>query len=452
MVDFSKEGWARNRTALDNVALRIHGSAAPGRVAVIGAGLAGLNIGRRLAQAGATVTVFERRPDPRKTPLHDTRSFNITLGEFGLAAAGDVESAIRDAGQRVVGRAVFLGGKLTLSDYGLRSTDGFVSIPRPTLLEQLRDAAERAGVTLYYDREVVSSYPDSGVVESRRPGDGTLERQTFGLIIYADGVTGEGRQVLLHRPEVSSHKVCDPIQYLRVRIDAREALAAGLPLSRVNFWTGPGGVSIGIPNRDGSFSVLIMGQFGGAFGEPPFTSKSAAAEFLRRRNRSLLEIAPNVAEQLVNAPRGGFCYTTTSHWQVGRLAMLIGDSARCTPPWAGVGGAAALDDGTTFVGILAEHQRFDRALAAFEANRLVAARILGRMVSSHANLLMREIGSVGWRVAEVLARAKERAFGTRTVYQRIVFERDGLARLVAADSARQPAAPRWSDSAVIQAE
>ena len=57
-----------------------------GKVAIVGAGLVGSLWARMLGNRGHEVVVYERRPDPRKGPLHGGRSINLALSDRGWKA------------------------------------------------------------------------------------------------------------------------------------------------------------------------------------------------------------------------------------------------------------------------------------------------------------------------------------------------------------------------------
>src|SRR5688572_17111107 len=69
------------------------------RITIIGAGLAGALMACYLGRAGYDVTVFERRPDPRKHGFIGGRSINLALSERGLSALREVglaEQVLKD--------------------------------------------------------------------------------------------------------------------------------------------------------------------------------------------------------------------------------------------------------------------------------------------------------------------------------------------------------------------
>ncbi|HYG17588.1 MAG TPA: FAD-dependent oxidoreductase, partial [Ohtaekwangia sp.] len=59
-------------------------------IAIVGAGLVGSLLAIYLRKRGNTVTVYERRPDPRSAIVDAGRSINLALSARGLKALEEV--------------------------------------------------------------------------------------------------------------------------------------------------------------------------------------------------------------------------------------------------------------------------------------------------------------------------------------------------------------------------
>lgn len=404
------------------------------RVGIVGAGPAGLTCAIGLAESGARVRVFDLRPDPRYVTADDERSFSLTLAGLALSASGSVESAIRETGQLVVGRAIYVGARRILTPYGLRPTDCFVAINRSRLQEIQIRRAESLGVTIDFGCEVVNADASASSVEWRTSRDIQLRSDRFDLLVFADGVNGVGRRLLEKRPGCSALKLCDGTEYVRARITSEQAAHAHLPPDRILFWPGPGGPTVAIPEREGAVDALVMGTLPGDFEDPPFTQEADATSFLARRNQHLLDAVPGIAAQLVGVRRGHFVHAMSSDWRVGPRAVAIGDAVRCAPPYSGAGGGAAMDDAAELTRAVVRNPDLSTALREFEVGRRVASKILHRMIAAHGRFLKARLGSRMWYAAAKIELALEQSFGYRTLYQRIVFERGGLSELVRTES------------------
>jgi 2-polyprenyl-6-methoxyphenol hydroxylase-like FAD-dependent oxidoreductase len=404
------------------------------RVCIVGAGPGGMTAALALAECDVQVVVIEKRQDPRKAKVEDRRSFNLTLGGLGLSASGSLEPAIRAVGQRLIGRRVYIRNRVIERPYGLSADDYFVSIPRWILAAiQVEEAANKS-VEIRFEQEVLKANPKTGLVEWRNLGGVTLESDVFDLIIFADGVSGLGRALLSGRPRCSYSKILDSTEYVQAVLTHEDVVRAKLSLKLISFWPSPDGPVVGIPNRDGSVNLLIMGTLPGCSEEePPFRTEHDAAEYLTRRYPQLVEAAPGVISRLPGVRRGHFCSTSTTRWVVGQRAVVVGDAGRCAPPYAGAGAAAAMSDAKTLVRFIQQEDSLERALRRYEEHRRVASSILLRMTGQHGRFLKADLGSRRWWAESSLKLTAETWFGKRDLYQHIVFDRDGLDRLVASD-------------------
>ncbi|HTW79077.1 MAG TPA: FAD-dependent monooxygenase [Terracidiphilus sp.] len=406
-----------------------------GRVGIVGGGTGGLNLATRLAQLGIHVTVIEKRHDPSYSADQDGRSYNLTLGGLGRASSGRTEPLLHAAGQRLVGRRVYTGDRFLERPYGFGVDDYFLSLPRHRLLRIQTQHALDCGVEILFGAEVLNAGLANGRLDWRLSGESALRSDSFDLIVFADGVTGIGRPLICRQPGCSSLKVREG-QYVCATVTPTEASRAGLSCDHISFWPAADGPVIGIPNRDRSISVLLVGAIPGPDDRPPFSNETEATRCLESRSPALLEAVPLLGARLAAAARGNFCSSTATHWTLGDRAVVIGDAGRCVPPYVGAGAALAMNDAKELVASLHASASLRDALRKYEENRRIATRIFFRMAAAHAQLLRRNIGSPSWRVISRLKLIAEKELGLRDLYQTIVFDRHGLDRLVARQLAR----------------
>ncbi len=114
------------------------------RVAIVGAGLAGSLLGCYLARRGLSVTLYERRPDPRTGQPERGRSINLAISERGLDALrriGLVDQVMADA-LPMKGRMIHpVSGPLDFQQYSASGDRAINSISRGALNNALLDAA-----------------------------------------------------------------------------------------------------------------------------------------------------------------------------------------------------------------------------------------------------------------------------------------------------------------------
>src|SRR5690242_2693278 len=128
-------------------------------ITIVGAGLVGALLGALLGQRGFAVTLFERRPDPRKAGFLGGRSINLALAErgwHGLRVAG-LQQRMQPIAVMMRGRMVHhLDGHTELLRYGRDDSEVIWSVNRGTLNMALLDAAEAAGARIHFDQRLAA--------------------------------------------------------------------------------------------------------------------------------------------------------------------------------------------------------------------------------------------------------------------------------------------------------
>ena len=105
--------------------------------AVVGAGLVGCLTAFGLAKRGWTVTLYERRPDPRQDRFESDRlrSINLALSARGIVAIQSVDPALAE---RILREVIPMRGRMIHSVDGRESSqqysaDGLVRQPMSTI-------------------------------------------------------------------------------------------------------------------------------------------------------------------------------------------------------------------------------------------------------------------------------------------------------------------------------
>src|SRR5687768_7249679 len=123
-------------------------------IAVVGAGLVGSLAALYLVRRGNKVTVFERRPDMRRSSVDAGRSINLALSSRGLLALEELGLAekTKQIAIPMRGRMMHdLKGNLTSQPYG--KEDQYInSVSRSDLNIMLINAAETNGVKFEFEK------------------------------------------------------------------------------------------------------------------------------------------------------------------------------------------------------------------------------------------------------------------------------------------------------------
>lgn len=334
---------------------------ASGRVAVIGAGPAGMATALSIHQAGHNVRVFERYAHARPAgnilnlwppPIKALGLMGVDLEDFGAPCRSEFRNV---NGHR---RAVINLPQEVIDQYG----GGFIGLLRPELYERLLEALPEG--TIEFNRSVER-------IEQDRHGarlfmnDGEVVEAD--VVVGADGINSTVRKTLWGDEPIREHNlhifggfIYDP------PVEAERGMCV-VSHDRVTqgAWT-----SIRRKGRDG-FQWWVL------------TAHDASKEFtadLRDAAASLAAGFPDPLPQLIAAtdPQNVQRWVLRDRkplkqWSSGRVT-LVGDAAHPTSPYAAYGAGMSIEDGyflgRALAGVdLGDHDLVTHTLAAFEAPR-----------------------------------------------------------------------------------
>ncbi|NUR85181.1 MAG: FAD-dependent monooxygenase [Nonomuraea sp.] len=320
-------------------------------VTVIGAGLVGCLLTCYLARRGHTVTLYERRPDPRVAGADRGRSINLALSERGLDALRRVGLAERVMAEALPmrGRMMHaLDGTLTFQPYSADGTQAINSISRGELNRVLLDAAlELPGVTVRFDHRLTGIDGDELVFN----GD---VREKAGVVLGADGAYSVVRD---HLRWNYSQDYLD-YGYKELTIPP----GSGLDKGALHIWPRGSSMMIALPNPDDSFTCTLFWPRADFDVPDP-------AEVLRRSY-------PDVefsAEEYTGNPVGSLVTVRCSPWSMASERMtvgLVGDAAHAIVPFYGQGANCGFEDCVELDRCLEETgDDFAAALTRYEQRR-----------------------------------------------------------------------------------
>ncbi len=328
-----------------------------GRIAVIGAGPAGLAAALALGQKGFAVTLYERHSEIRSSgnvvnlwsaPQKVLRVLGVDID--GMGAAARVE--LRRADGRV--RAKFVVPDEVMHDYNL----GFIGLLRYDLYQRMA-AALPEGVIRFGQR--VQSIADHGDRISVTTDDGT---EDYDLVVGADGIDSVVRKHLWGDAPKRDHRLLGILGY--VFDESATELAVWAHDKRIQ----------------GSYTpMLYQGRrgFGWWTMEPWEADQPLPTDPLaqaRRNTRNFSGLLPSLVArtepqhvdlwQIRDRP-------ALDQWSKGR-ATLAGDAAHPTSPYAAYGAGMSIEDGYFLARLLdgvdiTDRAALEGALSAYEQKR-----------------------------------------------------------------------------------
>ncbi|MGF6493923.1 kynurenine 3-monooxygenase [Luteibacter sp. 621] len=380
-------------------------------IAVVGAGLVGALVATLLTQRGFRVTVYEKRPDPRKAGFLGGRSINLALAERGL-------HALRATGlaDQVLAQAVMMRGRMVhdpaghsgLQRYGVDDSEVIWSVSRGGLNTLMLDAAEAAGATIHFDQGLAYADLEKGTL-TLRAADGSERTVEAPVVIGADGA-GSALRAEMHRHAPLGERIEELGHgYKELEIPPRKDPSAPFAIERnaLHIWPRGHYMCIALPNREGSFTVTLFLPNDGE--HPSFRTiagAGAAEAFFRAEFPDALDLMPDFAKDWSDHPVGSLATLYLDRWHIGGRALLIGDAAHAIVPFHGQGMNCGFEDAAELARLFEATPDDPAAVfAAFEATRKPNADAIARMalenyvemrdkVADPHFLRMRELGGL----------------------------------------------------------
>lgn len=359
-------------------------------VVVAGAGPAGSLLAIYLARQGHDVTVYESRPDLRRTDIDAGRSINLALATRGIVPLVDVGVIERVDAITIPmrGRMVHAVGDPTpdLQPYGTKAHEVIHSVSRSDLNAILLDAAEATGrVTIEFERRLDSVDFETSTLQFH--DDSTAP---FGVIFGADGAGSPVRDAIAdtgacqHRTDWLDHS------YKELTLPPNDDGGFRIDPNALHIWPRGEFMLIALANPEGDFTVTLFAP-NETFDE--LTSTEAIDAFFGQQFPDFVPLVPDLAAQFEENPTGRLGTLRADGWSYEDRAVLVGDSAHAIVPFHGQGMNAAMESARA----LDRHLRANPddvagAFRSYEAERkpdgdAIAEMALGNYIEMRAGVV-----------------------------------------------------------------
>ena len=337
------------------------------KATIVGAGLGGAMMAIRLARRGYQVDVYERRPNVDKAHVSQ-RSFTLTLSKRGLNALNQI-GLMEEALAITIplrGRMVHhRDGSTVYMPYGNSDDEQIYSIRRHDVNAMLyRKALEFPNIHFHFNNRLVQLDKEQNQLWFEDEGKPGMECEPVqaDLLIGGDGVFSIVRQQMQRGERADFHQDFLNWGYKDIFIPPLSDGQHALIPNALHLWPRGNCTFFAFPNIDGSFSGNFIGPFD--FIEK-MQSPEVAESLLRQDFADLLEAAPTLPQQLLNAPLSHFITVHTAPWHYKDKIVLLGDAAHAVTPFWGEGMNASFEDTAALDRCLIEHA--DDRVAAFAA-------------------------------------------------------------------------------------
>jgi kynurenine 3-monooxygenase len=352
----------------------------PQAITLVGAGLAGALLAVLLARRGFSVTLYDKRPDPRLHPAQGGRSINLALAARGMRA-------LERAGMLAPVKALLIpmrgrmvhdrSGATTLHPYGWKPDEVIYSAGRAALNRLLIEAAARhPKVTFRFEQTCTGANSRDDTLVFRDEKSGGVHQVPMAPAIATDGAGSAVRTSLADAGLIAAREEMLDHDYKELTLPAAVAGQHVLDANALHIWPRGGFMLIALPNTDGSFTATLFlsrRDFAG------LTNARAVQEFFDREFPDAVPLLPDLAGQFLANPQGQLGTVYASPWHIGGQVLLLGDAAHAIVPFHGQGMNAAFEDCVAFDELLDTHDDWPTLFAEFERRRKPNADAIARM-------------------------------------------------------------------------
>jgi kynurenine 3-monooxygenase len=349
---------------------------------IVGAGLAGPLLAILLARRGLSVTLYERRRDPRSAAPEAGRSINLALAARGIGALeqAGLMPQVQPLLIAMRGRMVHEpAGAAVLQPYGQREEEVIYSVGRSALNRVLiEEAARYPSVTLHFEQSCIAAEPARDALVMR---DGPAHRTyevPLAPTIAADGAGSAVRTSLAAQGLTEAREDLLGHDYKELSVPGANGRHA-LDPNALHIWPRHGFMLIALPNSDGSFTATLFLPRAGPSGFASLRTERAVEELFARDFPDVLPLMPGLLEEFRTHPQGRLGTVTAVPWHIGRQVLLLGDAAHAIVPFHGQGMNAAFEDCRVLEQRLKDDAGWEALFAAFEAERRPNARAIAQM-------------------------------------------------------------------------
>lgn len=346
-------------------------------ILIIGAGLCGSLLALRLGQRGYNVTVYEMRPDLRKTDISAGRSINLAFSDRGNKAMKlvGIEDKVKALCIPMNGRMLHdKEGNTFLSNYSGREHEYINSISRGGLNALLLDEAEKhENVAIHFNKQCLSVDFEKTTAHFKDYETKSEFIEDADCIIATDGAgSALRRNYYLERKFLFSFSQ-DYLThgYKELSILPTETGDYKTYKNALHIWPRGDFMVIALPNLDGSFTVtLFLSYDEGEYNFNNLTNPERVTEFFKKEFPDALELMPNLVDDFFNNPTAPLGTVKCSPWHYKGNTILMGDSAHAIVPFYGQGMNASFEDVVEFDAVLDQDLGdWEKVFSAYEKRR-----------------------------------------------------------------------------------
>ena len=346
---------------------------------ILGAGLCGSLLSIMMAKQGYSVTVREKRSDPRKNHGSAGRSINLAMSAKGINAlkyAGIFEQ-IETLLMPMKGRMLhFQDGREELQPYGQYDHEFIYSVSRSRLNHLLIDAAEEIGVDIKFQHSIESFDKEKNVSFESNEGGYTLTAKN---LLVTDGAGSMMRRSFNGSSPILPQEDILPHSYKELTIPADENGSFKLTEKALHVWPRGEFMLIALPNPNGDFTLTLFMPTKGENSFDGLKNNHQIQKFFEKYFSDILILIPNLIEQFQENPTGILGTVKCKHWHLNDHFLLVGDAAHAMVPFHAQGMNSAFDDCVVLDSIVKKYDNWGEIFKEFEIKQKKNANAIQAM-------------------------------------------------------------------------
>jgi kynurenine 3-monooxygenase len=345
---------------------------------IVGAGMAGSLLAVLLARRGFKVSLFDKRPDPRRSAAARGRSINLALAARGIRALeqAGVMKLVEPLLIEMRGRMIHeRSGETKLLPYGWKPGEVIHSVGRAALTKLLVEtAAKYPNVTLNFEQSCVGADANENVLRFRDENGDDYDVELTPTI-GADGAGSILRTSLVEDGFLQAREELLDHDYKELTLPLLGFVPA-LEVNALHVWPRGGFMLIALPNTDGTFTATL---FLSKSSLASLRTPEAVSDFFAREFPDAVPLIPNLLSEFFQNPQGQLGTVHTAPWHVAGKVLLLGDAAHAIVPFHGQGMNAAFEDCTAFDALLDSHDSWEALFAELDRLRRPNAEAIAQM-------------------------------------------------------------------------
>jgi kynurenine 3-monooxygenase len=327
-------------------------------ITIVGAGLVGSLLSIYLAKRGYKVSLYERRPDMRKSSISAGRSINLALsdrGWRGLAGVG-VDGDVREIGIAMKGREIHnLDGTIAFQPYGKHHQANY-SVSRGGLNCLLMDIAEKHGVKIFFNERCTHVDIRTAGATFENSGTKKITEVKSGRIFGTDGAFSASRlsmQLGTDRFSYSQTYLDHGYKELTIAPTAKGEFA--MDADHLHIWPRGQFMLIALPNLDKTFTCTLFFPFEGENSFAALDTKEKMLNFFKKMFPDAVSLMPTLAEDYFANPTASLATIRCYPWSFGDKVLLLGDAAHGIVPFFGQGMNCGFEDCVVLDGLMSKY-------------------------------------------------------------------------------------------------